>query len=762
MVPNHQDFINIIMEFYNVPINTDTTLEALVNDEFSLFGAYKDRIVDLINGFQNNGQYNYDLIVEQYTAEDRRTEATNITTRQLSLVKAGTVLMLPKGDLSLDVLAMTGKNLFIKDIKSFDAFYGTYLNLLTQAGFTPAFKSTTPDNEVKVQEYKVSVWVWSRAYSKNGTVLLDISKYIESCFINVNGTQNTFSITLQPINDKVTLIEDEAIDRVSVDNDNDHRSIWDFVNPETFVSERYFVPWFKRILQQNDIFFIRYEQLTMETTEDRIVGNNIEVSASKLPGKVFDMIGLVDKVGHRFNPAATDMTVDVSGRDLTKLLIEDGSYFFPLLFTENSDTLFFNTQDDSKWFKRTFIKNTFDYLFIYKMQSIKDSLGFVVNQLANLGVCNDTLFSNYDDKGDGGVDGAGLGGRRTRALQLTGQNKDQPVWNAVSGIWQIVDLLVDEQIQDRRIANSQISNPNGSLQSVIDSFCQRPFVEFFGDTYGDKFTFIARTPPYTKQAILSVLNSGYFVEVDLRDIEDVDLDWDETFYTWFEMDPRNMFLGRSDSIALAYLPVVYFPEIAEAFGNRQYKITDNYISNQAFTGEGLSENRDLFKQKVIEDFLYTIECYCNLPFTETGSITISRDRRIKARTWVKIGAQFFYVESVSNRFTAVGEKIDGSTELHVSRGMYIDYIKGKMVEDLGRVIDYWSMVRLDVVRETLMQKMRVYTPAQVAVIAAKANAAALGTASSSPIANISKNTVKLSFGTDKQAFDFFLQRKFLP
>jgi hypothetical protein len=452
------------------------------------------------------------------------------------------------------------------------------------------------------------------------------------------------------------------------------------------------------------------------------------------------MIGLADRVNNYLNTERNEGKVEISGRDLTKVLIEDGSYFFPLLFTENSETLFMNTQDDSKWFKRTFIKNAFDYLFLYKMQSVQDSLGFLVNQLANLGVCNNALFSSY-------------GNRRTQALTLTGQKKDQPVWNEVNGIWQIIDLLVDPQIADRRIANSQISNPNGNLMSVIDSFCQRPFVEFFGDTYGDKFTMIARTPPFTKAAMLSILNSGYYIDINPRDVEQWDIDWDSTFYTWFEMDPRNMFMGRSDSIALAYLPVIWFPEIAEAFGNKQMKVTDNYISNQAFTGKEGGENRDLFKQKVIEDFLYVIECFCNLPFTETGQIILKRDRRIKAKTWVKLGDQMFYVDSVMNSFLTNGERVDGNTILSVSRGMYIDYVRGKYVEALSRDIDYWSMVKLDVVRKTLVRTLKVFNTEEEATAAGVTG----------PVeAKIAKNTVKVSFGTDKDAFDFFLQRKHIP
>jgi hypothetical protein len=193
------------------------------------------------------------------------------------------------------------------------------------------------------------------------------------------------------------------------------------------------------------------------------------------------------------------------------------------------------------------------------------------------------------------------------------------------------------------------------------------------------------------------------------------------------------------------VPIVYFPEIAEAFGNKQMKITDNYISNQAFTGEQKTENRDLFKQKVIEDFMFAIESYCNLPFTETGMITIKRDRRIKAKTWVKIGPQFFYVDSVSNSFMAVGEKIDGNTTLNVSRGMYIDLIRGLYIDGLKRDINYWSIVKLDAIRSTLMQKLEVIVPGQDKPVTA----------------SISKNTVKMEFGTDTDAFNYFLQRKYL-
>jgi hypothetical protein len=358
------------MDFSPLNIEYDTTVEELVSTPLALFAGFKNNTTALLNYSTAEGDppvnvTNFDRIVREYNKKDLQTESAKITTRQLTLIKANTKLALPKSAQDLELAMITGKNLFVKDIASFSAYYGTYLNLLKLDGFVPSFppynfrsptySNVTVENSIDIRQYNISVWVWSRAYSKNGTDLLDISKYVENCTINVNGVQNSFSLSLQAVNDKAFPVGDEDINRIDIDTDNKSASVWDFVQPATSISERLPIPWFKKILQQNDIFFIRYEQLKLEKTEDR-VASGIKVPASMLPGKVYDMIGLVDRVSSNFNATINDLSVDVSGRDFTKLLIEDGSYFFPLLFTENSDALFFNTQDDGKWFKRTFVK----------------------------------------------------------------------------------------------------------------------------------------------------------------------------------------------------------------------------------------------------------------------------------------------------------------------------------------------------------------------------------------------------------------------
>jgi hypothetical protein len=722
--------------YYSIEIKFDTTLYDVIWDEFSLFSFFKNKEADLLN-YTAEAKTNRELILEQYFKDDQTAEATYITSGQLRLVKAGTILNLPKGALEMDLVALQGRNLFVKNAQSFKVYYGSYLDLLQKDGFTPAFRDISSLNDIDVRDYQVSLWVWSRAYSRDGTALIDLTHLVESLTTDVNGEQNTFSINLQAGSEKATQMGDELLSQINLDQNITKWSAFDYIFPGTQQSEALPISWLEKILQQNDIVFIRFERLALEKPEDR-TSSAIEVSSSRLPGKVFDMIGLIETVQGSYNAESTDYSISITGGDCTRLLIEDGAYFFPLLFTENADTLFFNSQDDSKWFKRNFIKGVFENLFIYNMQSIADSLGFVVNQLSNLGVCNDELFKAYDENIKG------LGGRRAQAIKLTGDKKNIAEWNVVSGIWQIVDLLVDEQIADRRIANSQISNPNSNLLGVVDSFCEKPFVEFFGDTYGDKFTFIARQPPFTKEAIQDALNSGAYINVNLRDVEQMNLSWETTFYSWFQMDPKNMFLGKSDSIALAYLPIVYFPEIAEAFGNKQFTVTDNYISNRALTGQAGSIAHDEFKQKVIEDYLYVLDSYCYLPFTRTGTITLKRDRRIKAKTWVKVGNQFFYIDSVSNSFTAVGERIAGNTTLNVSRGLFCEYINGKYNEGLRKQISYWDIIQLDVIKKVLIQKLIVLTDVGDDVTI-----------------KVPKNTVKASFGTNKDVFDFFLQRRFL-
>ena len=221
-----EDFV-----FYKV--DYDTTLAELTADPLSIFEAFKNNVSELLNyesdvyGYPASDEYgnpvgaelfydtsltNFDRIVDMYSDADLTAEEAKIKSKQITLIKAGTMLIVPKSAITINLLALTGRNLFVKDVKSFDAFYGSYLDLLQRDGFTLKYKPWTASdvyNTIDIREYAISVWVWSRAYSQDGTLLVDLSNFVETCTTNVNGTQNTFSLRLSVSEEYPTEMGDE-------------------------------------------------------------------------------------------------------------------------------------------------------------------------------------------------------------------------------------------------------------------------------------------------------------------------------------------------------------------------------------------------------------------------------------------------------------------------------------------------------------------------------------------------------------------------
>ena len=128
------------MEFYYYNIDTDTTIEDLVTDSLSVFREFKGQISELLE-YESDDKSNFSRIVEQYSSDELESEKSRILSRDLSLVKSGTLLLLPKGDLRVDLVALTGRNLFVKNSSDFTAFYGSYLDLLKRDDYTPYFKT---------------------------------------------------------------------------------------------------------------------------------------------------------------------------------------------------------------------------------------------------------------------------------------------------------------------------------------------------------------------------------------------------------------------------------------------------------------------------------------------------------------------------------------------------------------------------------------------------------------------------------------------
>ena len=116
--------------------------------------------------------------------------------------------------------------------------------------------------------------------------------------------------------------------------------------------------YFNWLISSNDILFISFEKLEMELVKDFYKdvngekfynGDNDSFKVStKLSQGIYDMIGLVDEVKVVTNSQSSEAYVEITGRDLMKLLIEDGSFFFNPSTTSDPSGVFANEQSYGK------------------------------------------------------------------------------------------------------------------------------------------------------------------------------------------------------------------------------------------------------------------------------------------------------------------------------------------------------------------------------------------------------------------------------
>lgn len=116
--------------------------------------------------------------------------------------------------------------------------------------------------------------------------------------------------------------------------------------------------YFNWLISSNDILFISFEKLEMELVKNFYTdvngekfyqGDNDSFKVStKLSQGIYDMIGLVDEVKVVTNSQSSEAYVEITGRDLMKLLIEDGSFFFNPSTTSDPSGVFANEQSYGK------------------------------------------------------------------------------------------------------------------------------------------------------------------------------------------------------------------------------------------------------------------------------------------------------------------------------------------------------------------------------------------------------------------------------
>ena len=117
---------------------------------------------------------------------------------------------------------------------------------------------------------------------------------------------------------------------------------------------------FHTFIQSNDLLFISFSEKLVESEKEDLVGEGYKDkdyfnyfksshAISKIAGaNSFDMIVLIDNITLSKGADGTYATIDISGRDLSKLLIDDGTYYFSHSTTYQPQSVFFNEQGYGK------------------------------------------------------------------------------------------------------------------------------------------------------------------------------------------------------------------------------------------------------------------------------------------------------------------------------------------------------------------------------------------------------------------------------
>jgi hypothetical protein len=201
---------------------------------------------------------------------------------------------------------------------------------------------------------------------------------------------------------------------------------------------------------------------------------------------------------------------------------------------------------------------------------------------------------------------------------------------------------------------------------MVRKYAQKPFVELNMDTYGDKYYFTFRKPPFTYESF----KTNPCINIFEGDVIQDNLDFESEYYSMYQLDALGSLIESTDGQNLIVLQAILLPEFVEFFGLRNLHVSSNYLDFDMSVSNLTEANLQHLIDQHQEDLGWLIESNCYLPFTRKGSITIKGDRRIKRGMNIRhFGTgEVYYVDSVSNT-ASFSNTSDRSTTLQVSRGM---------------------------------------------------------------------------------------------
>lgn len=582
------------------------------------------------------------FVYERYTQKQK----SEYITANSEVINKGTLIRIPRSRLRRTVVE-SGTNKSVFKNNPFKAFFGDEIKrIIGNPNYKQLPLKNISNGSLLKQFPEITVFVWCRAWGQEYLEgrLINVTPFIMNLTTNNSINGGNFSITLPSalgFFDEGWQIKPNT--QFEYTNNFLNKSNLSYLYEDKFIESENL---FQLTISSNDIVFIQFETLQMERNIRKNNNNNFFVDFSELEGRVFDMIGMVDSVNKSNNYTDNLGFVSLVGRDLNKILIDDGCYFYPLQYTSEKG-IFVNGTGNDSGADRIF-GNLYE-LNAYIDRSISFSLQFIFEKLSNILLCEDSLFSFVKNF------------KVNNSLKI---NKN--------GIWKGIEIIIDPEIENRNIVDSSIAEQMGSLMNYVNKVCQKPFVEFFSDTYGDRFYFIVRKPPTNYESYLSLLDNA--IDVYSDDLYSFELDYNSNeVYSWYKLTPQGAFLGNGTQFALAYLPAIYFAEYAQIWGSRPLEVVTNYIDYRVLSQENnIQNNQDSYnEQQSYEDLKYLIESNAYNPFVRQGSLVLNGDRRIKKGQAIRLHhtGEVFQVESVQQVYSINEGIIDRQTIVEVKRGM---------------------------------------------------------------------------------------------
>lgn len=642
------------------------------------------------------------------------------------IISQGVVVLIDNSKLTREIIRPAEPSQFTTT--SFKPFIAKELDkLIRDPDYVSNIVSQSGDfnvgGEVAINEFTVLMWVRSMSptyksvnYQSQSTgTWVNISTFVESVSINNTSQGSTFSISMMPVVCNNTPNGWEFQSQVlAAGNDSLISESIHKVTKEGYRRNDFF---FHTAVQKNDLVLIKLEKLALE--DKRPI--DFDLSSSDISGekKVYDLIGLIDTSSESAVP--NNVTVVLNGRDLTKIFIEENSVFFPEQFAGD---IFANTGILSK---RLLLERDLQTVAFatYDKKTIDTILRFIFNKYSNIGYVPDEVFNVWGQRAI--KDKYPLQGSSTVAseasLQLLQEKR--------TGTWQIMELVIDDDVARRVLVDNNIIHDQGSIINGLNKICQMPLVQFYTDTYGDKFYLIVRKPPFDKEGYTGMVydnitvqssvqvstdtntqpstdintinpnaQSSLVIDIDDSSVLSESLTYHDEIYTWFRMVPQGLIANLPDLAKFIYVPIVPLDDYAEVWGSRPLSIEYNYCPAEYVIDKNKDTTLSYVELQTFKDLQFVVQSYQYMPFVRRGTITIDGDRRIKKGMFIryKPTSEFFYVESVQHFRSIRGNKNERTTSLTVTRGMVEKYIKGVDIEFNGVVkkVSYFNIVPTDI------------------------------------------------------------------